>query len=164
MIEISVVIPVYNEQDNVTTLYSLLSETLVKQGVSYEIVFVDDGSNDNTFKQIKSICVVDQKVKVIKLSRNFGQSAALAAGFDNSCGKIVATLDGDLQHHPKDIPCLLEKLKEGYGMVSGWRRKRKDNFLFRRLPSLIANKIIRFMFNVNLHDFGTTLRVCTKIM
>lgn len=156
--DLSVVIPVYNEEGNVDELYQRLKIVLDEQDLRYEIIFIDDGSKDNTPKRISDICNADEKVKLIRLRRNFGQAAALAAGFDNSRGKIIVTLDADLQHFPEDIPRLLEKMKEGYDIVSGWRKHRVDSLIMRRLPSLIANKIIGLISGVRLHDFGTTLK------
>lgn len=159
LMDLSVVIPVYNEGNNIDELCRRLIYTLDKQGIlRYEIIFIDDGSKDYTCKRITDVCNADKKVKLIRLSRNFGQAAALAAGFDNSYGRIIVTLDGDLQHSPEDIPKLLEKMKEGYDIVSGWRKHRIDGLIMRRLPSLIANKIIRLTSGVKLHDFGSTLK------
>jgi len=124
----------------------------------YEIVFVDDGSSDSTLKQLKLLTQKNPKVKVLSFSRNFGQTAALSAGIDFSKGDIIIPMDGDLQNDPEDISALLQKIEEGYDVVSGWRKDRKDPFLTRRLPSIIANKIISLIGGVKLHDYGCTLK------
>lgn len=156
--EISIVVPFYNEQDNVRELYGRLKKVLDAAGRSYEIIFVDDGSKDNTFKIAKDIQESDPIVTVVRLRRNFGQTAGLSAGFDHSKGEIIIAMDGDLQHFPEDIPLLLVKIDEGYDIASGWREKRVDNFLLRRLPSLAANKLMAMLSGVKLHDFGTTFK------
>ena len=155
---ISVVIPVFNEEKNVRELHTRLSAVLESIGQSYEIIFVDDGSIDNTFEILKVITFENEHVKLIRLRRNYGQTAALAAGFAEVRGDIVISMDGDLQHFPEDIPNLLEKMDEGYELVSGWREKRVDSFFVRRLPSLIANKLMAILSGLPLHDFGTTFK------
>ncbi len=157
-IEYSVVVPVMDEEDNVKILYNGIKEVLQKMGKSYEIIFVDDGSTDRTFSIMKSINNQDHDFKVIKFRRNFGQSAAMAAGFDQAKGKIVISMDGDLQNDPKDIPALVEKIHEGYDIVAGWRKNRKDKLLIRKVPSKIANRIIRYLTGVQLHDTGCSLK------
>src|SRR5436309_11518583 len=127
-------------------------------GASFELVFVDDGSRDKTFIHLQEIAAVDSRVVVVKLRRNFGQTPALAAGFDNACGEYVIAMDGDLQHDPYDIPLFLEKLEEGYDIVSGWRKQRIDNFVMRRIPSRIANWLMAKLHGVDIHDFGTTFK------
>ncbi len=156
--DVSVIIPVFNESENINLLYSHLTEVLQKINRTYEIIFIDDGSSDSTPYILQSIFDKDNSVKVIRLRRNFGQSAALQAGFDLSKGKIVIAMDGDLQHNPDDIPDFLSKIDEGYDIVSGWRKKRVDSLLFRRLPSYIANLLIRRISDVPIHDFGTTFK------
>src|SRR5271169_1700396 len=131
----SIVVPFHNEEENVTTLYDRLKAVMEQVGEAFELVFVDDGSSDRTYKLLEEIAAVDSRVLVIKLRRNFGQTSALAAGFDHACGKFILAMDGDLQHDPNDIPAFLEKLDEGYDVVSGWRRVRIDNFFLRRIPS-----------------------------
>lgn len=158
VIDLSIVIPLNNEVDNIKPLYRMLKSVLDKQCLMYEIVFVDDGSTDGTSESISSICENDENCKLIMLTKNFGQSAALSAGFDNSKGRILVSLDGDLQHNPEDIPSLIKKINEGYDIVSGWRKHRIDNMISRRLPSFIANKIMSLVFGVKLQDFGTTLK------
>ena len=157
-IDISVVIPVYCEEDNIKELYMKLRSVLTSITESYEIIFVDDGSTDNSFNILKEINTEDKKVKVIKLRRNFGQSAALSAGFDYSQGDLIITMDGDLQNDADDIPQLLEKIGEGYDIVSGWRADRKDPFFSKKLPSKISNWLASKLTGVKLHDFGCTLK------
>lgn len=156
--EISIVIPFYNEQENVKELYTRLKKVLDAAGRSYEIIFVDDGSRDSTFKIAKGIQEADPVVGLVRLRRNFGQTAGLSAGFDHSKGDIIIAMDGDLQHFPEDIPLLLAKIDEGYDIASGWREKRVDNFILRRLPSLVANKLMAMLSGIKLHDFGTTFK------
>lgn len=155
---ISVVIPAYNEEENIPILYEKLKRVLENLGEDYEIIFVDDGSTDRTYEVLKEIAQRDKKVKVIRFRRNFGQTSALYAGFEHAKGDVIITMDADLQNDPEDIPRLLEKMKEGYDIVSGWRKERKDPFLSRRLPSMIANWIISKVTGVYLHDYGCTLK------
>jgi glycosyltransferase involved in cell wall biosynthesis len=149
--------PVRDEEDNVRPLYEALSVSLKKLGRSYEIIAVDDGSRDDTFARLAHLASDDSTLKLIKLRRNFGQTAAMAAGFDHASGEIVIPIDGDLQNDPDDIPRLLDKLNEGYDVVSGWRRDRQDNAI-RRVPSRIANWLIGRVTGVRLHDYGCTLK------
>jgi glycosyltransferase involved in cell wall biosynthesis len=153
---VSIVIPLYNEEENVEVLHDRLSETMVTLG-DYEIVYVDDGSTDRTLSMLEDIQKKDEHVVVLSLRRNFGQTAAFAAGFDFARGEVVVTMDGDLQNDPKDIPRLLELTKE-YDLVSGWRKKRQDTFITRRLPSVIANWLISKVTGVGLHDYGCSLK------
>lgn len=155
---ISILIPVYNEEENLFPLSEKLTETLKRIGRPYEIIFIDDGSTDGSLDTLVEISKKFSNIKVISLSRNFGQTAALSAGIDCSAGDILISMDGDLQNDPEDIPVLLKKLEEGYDVVSGWRRERKDSFFKRRLPSIIANKIISLIGGVHLHDYGCTLK------
>jgi glycosyltransferase involved in cell wall biosynthesis len=127
-------------------------------GDSFELVLVDDGSNDRTYKLLEEIAAVDSRVLVVKLRRNFGQTSALAAGFDHASGEFILAMDGDLQHDPNDIPAFLEKLEEGYDVVSGWRKERIDNFILRRIPSRCANWLMARLSGVDIHDFGTTFK------
>ncbi len=154
---VSIVIPLYNEEGNVKPLYSSLKDVMGSVGKPYEIIFVDDGSDDGTLKLLEDIQKQDESVVVLSFRRNFGQTAALVAGFDHSRGDIIVTMDGDLQNDPGDIPGLLEMLDE-YDVVSGWRVNRKDPFLKRRLPSMIANWIISLVTGLKLHDYGCTLK------
>lgn len=160
--DISVIIPVFNEEKNVKPLYEQILDSMERMGVSFEIIFIDDGSIDNTFKILRDIHNKDKRLKVIRFRKNFGQTAAISAGFDYSKGNIIITLDGDLQNDPGDMPLLVEKLNEGYDIVSGWRYKRKDPFFRRRLPSMIANRLISFITNVKLHDYGCSLKAFKK--
>ena len=155
---LSVVIPAYNEEENVPILYEKLKKVLDSLGEDYEIIFVDDGSTDGTYQRLKQLAEKDSRLKVIRFKRNYGQTAAMSAGFEHAKGDVIITLDADLQNDPEDIPILLEKLKEGYHVVSGWRKDRKDPFLSRRLPSTIANWLISKITGVHLHDYGCTLK------
>ncbi len=157
-LQISIVVPFYNEEDNIEELYGQLTRVLKGLGVSYELIFIDDGSTDRTHDILMSLFDSDETVMVIILRKNFGQTAALQAGFDHAKGEVVITMDGDLQHDPKDIPKLLAPLEEGFDIVSGWRKERKDHFLLRRFPSWVANRIMRLLSRVNIHDFGTTFK------
>ncbi len=154
---ISVVIPLYNEEENVEELHSRLSSVLTTQSFDYEIIYVDDGSTDRTLELLKGIASEDSHVLILSLRRNFGQTAAFAAGFDFARGDVIVTMDGDLQNDPKDIPRLLEEI-DGCDLVSGWRKDRKDPFLTRRLPSMIANWLISKVTGVELHDYGCSLK------
>jgi len=157
-VDLSLVIPVFNEAENLLELFDELADSLIKLKKSFEIIFVDDGSWDESFVIQKKIQKKDHKVKILKLRKNFGQTAALSAGFDYAKGEIIITLDADLQNDPKDLPLLIEKIEQGFDIVSGWRQKRKDKFLTRRLPSAMANRIISLITRVKLHDYGCTLK------
>ena len=154
----SIVVPFHNEEENVNTLYERLTAVMEATGESFEMVFVDDGSSDSTFRLLREILAVDSRVAIIKLRRNFGQTSALAAGFDHASGEYVIAMDGDLQHDPDDIPLFLEKVAEGYDVVSGWRKRRIDNYVMRRFPSKIANWLMAKLSGVDIHDFGTTFK------
>ncbi|MBV9572780.1 MAG: glycosyltransferase family 2 protein [Acidobacteriales bacterium] len=154
----SIVVPLHNEQENVTDLYDRLKGVMELNGESFEIVLVDDGSRDKTFHQLREIAAVDSRVTVVKLRRNFGQTSALAAGFDHAQGEYIIAMDGDLQHDPADIPLFLEKISEGYDIVSGWRKRRIDNLWLRRIPSRCANWLMSKVSGVDIHDFGTTFK------
>jgi glycosyltransferase involved in cell wall biosynthesis len=160
--EISIIIPVFNEEENISPLYESLIGPMEGMGRSWEIIFVDDGSKDGTLSVLRAVCARDGRIRVIRLRRNFGQTAALSAGFDNAGGQIVITMDGDLQNDPSDIPLLIQKLEEGYDIVSGWRKGRHDPFLSKRLPSLISNRIAAWMTGVSIHDGGCTLKAYRK--
>jgi len=155
---LSVLIPVFNEEENILPLYDRLIKALQKAGRPYEILFIDDGSSDGSLEVLLDISKKNPNVKIISLSRNFGQTAALSAGIDVSIGEILIPMDGDLQNDPEDILVLLQKIEEGYDVVSGWRKDRKDPFLTRRLPSMIANRMISIIGGVRLHDYGCTLK------
>src|SRR3954471_3025614 len=154
----SIVVPLHNEQENVTDLYDRLKAVMETHGESFEIVLVDDGSGDGTFNLLREIAAVDSRVTVVKLRRNFGQTAGLAAGFDHARGEYIIAMDGDLQHDPADIPVFLDKIAEGYDIVSGWRKNRVDNFWLRRFPSRCANWLMAKLSGVDIHDFGTTFK------
>ncbi len=156
---LSIIIPVYNEEENIPLLHERLSLVMKEQNFSYEVIYVDDGSRDGTFVQLKSLVMQDQRVQVVRLRRNFGQTAALAAGVDYSTGEILLFMDGDLQNDPLDIPRLLAKLDEGYDVVSGWRKHRQDGQLNRKLPSRVANRLISRVTGVHLHDYRLYLEV-----
>ncbi|MGB7574139.1 MAG: glycosyltransferase family 2 protein [Thermodesulfobacteriota bacterium] len=155
---LSILIPVYNEEGNLSLLYEKLMTALKKAGRPYEVIFVDDGSSDGTMEILLDLREKNPNVKIVSFSRNFGQTAALSAGIDVSKGDILIPMDGDLQTDPEDILPLLQKIEEGFDVVSGWRKDRKDPFLTRRLPSKIANKIISLIGGVHLHDYGCTLK------
>ncbi len=159
--EVSVVAPLLNEQDNIEPLYQQITQVLADK-YSYEIVLVDDGSTDQSFEILKHLQEADSRVRVIRLRRNFGQTAAMSAGFDHANGDIIIAIDADLQNDPTDIPGMIDKLKEGYDVVSGWRKKRHDSVLTRRLPSVTANWIISRITGVKLHDYGCTLKAYRK--
>ncbi|MBM4466006.1 MAG: glycosyltransferase family 2 protein [Chloroflexi bacterium] len=156
--DLSVVIPLYNEEENLVPLYEQLKAALEGTGREYEIIIVDDGSTDGSFEVLKRLHQDDGHLKVIRFRRNFGQTAAFAAGFDCSQGQVVITMDADLQNDPADIPLLLEKIEEGHDVVSGWRLPRQDPFLTRRLPSMLANWLISQVTGVHLHDYGCSLK------
>ncbi len=161
MDKLSIVVPIYNEGNSVGKLYNKLTEVLEKLDYQYEIIMVDDGSTDKTFPKLADIHKQDNRVKVISFRRNFGQTAAMSAGFDYARGDIIITLDADLQNDPADIPELLRKIDEGYDIVSGWRHKRRDSTL-RILPSRIANWVISVLSGVHLHDYGCSLKAYRK--
>src|SRR5256885_6555650 len=154
----SIVVPFHNEQENVTVLYDRLKGVMEAAAETFELVFVDDGSSDLTFHLLSEIAAIDSRGTVVKLRRNFGQTSALAAGFDHASGEYVIAMDGDLQHDPNDIPGFLEKIAEGYDIVSGWRKERIDNFVMRRFPSRCANWLMAKLSGVDIHDFGTTFK------
>jgi glycosyltransferase involved in cell wall biosynthesis len=156
--DLSVVIPIRNEKANLGALHQQLTESLAAWGRPYEILLIDDGSNDGSYEIMADLHARDPHVKVIRFRRNFGQTAAFSAGFAHARGHIIVTADGDLQNNPKDIPSLVEKLESGYDIVCGWRRDRKDKFLTRRVPSMMANKLISIATGVQLHDYGCSLK------
>ena len=160
--DLSVIIPLYNETENIKSLLDELEEVLQSSGLSYEIVAIDDGSGDDTFALLKDETLRRRELIVVRLRRNFGQTAALTAGFDQAQGEIMVTMDGDLQNDPREIPALIAKIREGYDIASGWRKERRDPFLSRRLPSILANKMISWVTGVKLHDYGCTLKAFKK--
>jgi glycosyltransferase involved in cell wall biosynthesis len=158
-VKLSVVIPVYNEVENINALYEELHGVLIEMDNDHEIVFVDDGSHDQSLELLEAIQRKDEHVVVVSFRRNFGQTAAMSAGFDYATGDVIVTMDGDMQNDPRDIPKLLAKMNEGFDLVSGWRFNRQDAFINRKLPSMIANKIISTVTGVYLHDYGCTLKI-----
>jgi glycosyltransferase involved in cell wall biosynthesis len=154
----SIVVPFFNEQENIPPLYMKLTEVMDAIGEPYELVFVDDGSRDNSFKVLSDIYEHDHRVNIVRLRRNFGQTAGLKAGFDFARGEVIISMDGDLQHDPEEIPRFLEKIEEGYDLVSGWRYARRDHWLMRQIPSRIANWMMSKLSGIDLHDFGTTFK------
>lgn len=160
--DISIVIPVYNEEESLDYLYDNLMAVLENMDGSYEVILIDDGSRDKSYEKMKSIHAKNPNFKIIRFRRNFGQTAAMRAGFEYSHGAIIITLDSDLQNDPEDIPNMLAKMQEGYDIVSGWRKNRKDKLFSRRMPSVIANRLISRLFGVRLHDYGCTLKAYRK--
>ncbi|HOP40884.1 MAG TPA: glycosyltransferase family 2 protein [Geobacteraceae bacterium] len=156
--DLSVVVPIFNEEDNISALYGEVRAALDAASVRYELILVDDGSTDGSLNRLREVAAEDSRVKVISFRRNFGQTAAMAAGFNAASGRVVVPLDGDLQNDPADIPKLLAKIDEGFDVVSGWRRERKDAFINRTLPSMLANRFISRMTGIRLHDYGCTLK------
>jgi len=157
--ELSIVIPVHNESPNIKPLYEELTETLGQYGHPYEILIVDDGSTDNSFEQLAALQARDPRLRVIRFRRNFGQTAAFAAGIAAARGRLVVTSDGDLQNDPRDIPAMVALIDQGHDIVCGWRKDRKDTFITRRVPSILANKLISWATGVPLHDYGCSLKV-----
>jgi len=157
-IELSIVLPVYNEAESLPQLHAALTEVLSEHGRPYELLFVDDGSMDESFSVLERIQAEDPHLRVVRLRRNFGQTAAMSAGIRFARGRFIIPMDADLQNDPKDIPRLMAKIEEGYDVVSGWRVNRKDTFLSRRLPSMLANWLIGRVTGVKLHDYGCSLK------
>lgn len=157
-LDLSVVIPLYNEVESLPHLYKALDAVLRRLGKTYEILLVDDGSRDGTPEELGRLASLDPHVKVILFRRNFGQTAAMVAGFDHSCGRVIIPMDGDLQNDPADIPLLLEKIDSGFDVVSGWRKNRQDRALLRKFPSRIANWLIGRVTGVRLHDYGCSMK------
>jgi glycosyltransferase involved in cell wall biosynthesis len=157
-LDVSVVVPVLNEEESLPLLHQGLTEVLSESGYSYEIIVVDDGSTDRSFGIMRDLQASDDHLRVVRFRRNYGQTAAFAAGFDRARGDVVITMDADLQNDPADIPALIAKMVEGYDVVSGWRVDRKDRFLDRRLPSILANRLIGWTTGVRIHDYGCSLK------
>lgn len=155
---ISIVVPVYNEQDSIKPLFFSIVETMQSIGKDYEIIFVDDGSTDRTLEELLCVKKENDHVKIIGLRKNFGQTASMSAGFDHTKGQIIIAMDGDLQNDPADIPKLIKGIEDGYDIVSGWRANRKDKLILRKIPSIIANWLISKITGVKLHDYGCTLK------
>lgn len=156
--QLSIVIPIHNEEPSILPLYDRLIRVLEPLGRSFEMIFIDDASSDRSFDLLANLVETDKRLKVIRLRRNFGQTAALSAGFDEAQGDVVISMDGDLQHAPEDIPALLRKIDEGYDIASGWRKNRVDNAVTRKFPSRIANWLMAKASGIDLHDFGTTFK------
>lgn len=156
--KLSIVIPIFNEEENLPLIYEEVKGVLEGMGVEHEILFVDDGSTDTSLNIIRAIQNNDPSVIGVSFRKNFGQTAAMSAGFDYATGDVIVTMDGDLQNDPHDIPHMIQKIGEGYDVVTGWRHDRKDAFINRKLPSIIANKIISWTTKVSLHDYGCTLK------
>src|SRR3974377_994926 len=157
-IRYSIVVPFYNEQESIPTLYMKITEVMDSIGEPYEMVFVDDGSKDNSYRVLSEIYEHDRRVNVVRLRMNFGQTPALKAGFDFARGEVVISMDGDMQHDPEEIPRFLEKIEEGFDLVSGWRAQRRDHWLMRQVPSRVANWLMAKLSGIELHDFGTTFK------
>lgn len=155
---VSIIVPIFNEEENIERLYNEINSVLE----NFELIFVDDGSTDKSWQEIKKIKLKDHRVKAIRFSRNFGQTQAIKAGISQASSSVIVTIDGDLQNDPADIPKLLKKMDEGYDVVSGWRKDRKDKFFTRILPSKIANLIISYITGVKLRDYGCTLKAYKK--
>src|SRR5580698_265245 len=155
---LSIVVPIHNEEPSILPLYDRLTSVLFQIRQPYEIIFVDDASSDRSYELLSNLVETDPRLKVIRLRRNFGQTAALSAGFHEARGKIIIAMDGDLQHAPEDIPALLRKIDEGYDIASGWRKERLDNAITRRIPSRIANWLMAKASGIDLRDFGTTFK------
>ena len=155
---LSVIVPVFNEEESIRPLHTSISRVLKEQQFTYEIIYVDDGSTDKSCEQLSYVALHDPHVCVVRLRRNFGQTAAISAGLHQSSGEVLVFMDGDLQNDPLDIPRLLAKLEEGYDVVSGWRKNRQDAQLSRKLPSLLANRLISAVSGTHLHDYGCTLK------
>jgi glycosyltransferase involved in cell wall biosynthesis len=158
IIEISIIVPLYNEEDSVTPLYEAIVSAVEPLDMEFEMLFVDDGSPDTTFSVAKQLAEKDKRLKVVKFRKNYGQTPAMAAGIDNAKGKILVTMDGDLQNDPLDIPLFIEKINEGYDIVVGWRHKRKDKLITRKIPSVIANWLIGKVTGVPIKDNGCSLK------
>ncbi len=155
---LSIVVPIHNEEPAILPLYDQLTSVLNSLARPYELIFVDDASTDRSFELLANLAETDPHLTVVRLRRNFGQTAALSAGFDQAKGEVVISLDGDLQHDPADIPALLAKIDEGYDIASGWRKERLDNALTRRFPSRVANWLMAKISGLDLRDFGTTFK------
>jgi len=161
-IDLSIIIPIYNERESIGKLYDNLNGALSRMNLKYEVLLIDDGSVDGTFNELLKVHRKNKLFKIIRFRKNFGQTSAISAGFSYAEGEVVVTLDADLQNDPRDIPVLLEKLNEGYDIVSGWRKNRKDKAVTRIFPSIVANKIISKLTGVHLHDYGCTLKAYRK--
>lgn len=155
---ISITVPIYNEKDTLTLLHDKIRDVMLRLGRPWELIFVNDGSHDGTAERLDELAAKYPETKVVHFRRNFGQTAAMMAGFDHATGDVIIPLDGDYQNDPEDIPRMLAKLDEGYDVCSGWRRDRQDNAIKRNFPSIMANKLISWVSGVRLHDFGCSLK------
>ncbi len=155
---ISIIIPVYNEQETIRPLFEKIREVLTRDKIPWEVIFINDGSSDGSTEELNALAGENAQVRVIHFRRNFGQTAAMMAGFDYAIGSVIIPMDGDYQNDPEDIPRMLAKLEEGYDVCSGWRKDRKDGTIQRNLPSIFANLLISFVSGVRLHDFGCSLK------
>jgi glycosyltransferase involved in cell wall biosynthesis len=155
---LSIVIPIFNEEDNINPLYDEIIAAVAGKFRDFEIIFINDGSTDDSINKLKDLNKKDKRAKIINFRKNFGQSTAISAGFDYCRGDIVVTLDGDMQNDPADIPAVVEKISEGYDIVNGWRKHRQDKLLSKKIPSFFGNKLVSFITKVKLHDYGCTLR------
>jgi len=160
--DLSVIIPVYNEAQNLEELHTQIVDSCSRLGKSFEIIFIDDGSQDDSYAVLKKLRAGDGSIRLIRLRKNFGQTAALSAGFDHARGEVIITLDADQQNDPNDFGLLLEKIDEGFDLVNGWRIKRQDKFLTKRVPSAVANWLISLITRVKLHDYGCTLKALRR--
>lgn len=160
--KVSIIVPIFNEEESLPPLYTGIRDEMEKQSASWEIVFVDDGSSDGSWPIMRAIAGRDDRVQVIKLRRNFGQTPALTAGFDHAHGDVIITMDGDMQNDPADIPMLLAEIDKGFDIVSGWRKDRKDPTITKALPSKLSNKLASWLTGVSLHDYGCTLKAYKK--
>lgn len=157
--EVSIIAPLYNEEDSVQPLYDAIHSVVVSLPYSYEVIFVNDGSSDGTFERCRALAEQDKHLRIIEFRKNYGQTPAMAAGIDNARGDILVTMDGDLQNDPTDIPMMIETLKQGYDIVVGWRHNRQDKLLKRKIPSMIANRLIGKVTGVSIKDNGCSLKV-----
>jgi glycosyltransferase involved in cell wall biosynthesis len=157
--ELSIIIPVRNESPNIKPVYDELTDTLGRYGRSYEIIVIDDGSTDDSFQQLSALQARDPRLRIIRFRRNFGQTAAFAAGFAYARGRLVVTSDGDRQNDPNDIPAMVALIEQGNDIVCGWRKERKDKFITRRVPSILANHLISWVTGVKLRDYGCSLKI-----
>ncbi|MHB1167308.1 MAG: glycosyltransferase family 2 protein [Carboxydocellales bacterium] len=156
--DLSIIVPVYNEEENLYILNNKIKDSIKNLNKTYEIIYIDDGSKDKSLEILNGLAIQDKNIKIIEFRRNYGQTAAMSAGIDHAMGEIIIPMDGDLQNDPEDIVRLLAKINEGYDVVSGWRKNRKDKAISRRFPSMIANKIISIISGVHLHDYGCSLK------
>ncbi|PWU07713.1 MAG: glycosyltransferase, partial [Verrucomicrobia bacterium] len=155
---ISIIIPIYNEQKTIRPLFEKIREVVTRNKITWEVIFINDGSSDGSFEELNALAAENAQVRIIHFRRNFGQTAAMMAGFDYAVGSVILPMDGDYQNDPEDIPRMLAKLEEGYDVCSGWRKDRQDNTIQRNLPSIFANLLISFVSGVRLHDFGCSLK------